>query len=42
MSKNQKWELNRRTLLKGMGAIGVAALSPNAFSLVNENKPIFN
>lgn len=42
MSKNQKWELNRRTLLKGMGAIGVAALSPNAFSLVNENKPIYN
>lgn len=27
MSKNQKWELNRRALLKGMGAIGVAALS---------------
>lgn len=42
MYKNKQWELDRRTLLKGMGAIGLAALSPNAFSLANENKPIFN
>lgn len=27
MYKNKQWELDRRTLLKGMGAIGLAALS---------------
>ena len=43
MYKNKQWELDRRTLLKRNGELLVlAALSPNAFSLANENKPIFN